>query len=86
MNALRDQILSGVSFAELAGQYSMDPENAAEGGLLGDFTAEDLPDLFKDAILATPVGTVTEVLKMRTYCISLSGIRKCRSGFIPLMK
>lgn len=63
MNAVRDQILSGVSFAELAGQYSMDPETAAEGGLLGDFTAEDLPDLFKDAILATPVGTVTEVLK-----------------------
>ncbi|HNQ43460.1 MAG TPA: peptidylprolyl isomerase, partial [Candidatus Cloacimonadota bacterium] len=63
MNELRSRIMAGESFAELATQYSTDAETAADGGLLGEFAMEDIPDLFADAILATPVGSVTEVLK-----------------------
>ena len=63
MNDLRDEIHSGADFAEIAEEYSMDPDSATDGGLLGDFTEQDIPQLFSAPIMSTPVGDVTEVLK-----------------------
>ncbi|MCK9333985.1 MAG: peptidylprolyl isomerase [Candidatus Cloacimonetes bacterium] len=63
MNSIRERILAGESFADLATQYSSDAETAAEGGLLGEFAERDFPELFSAALMATPVGSPTEVLK-----------------------
>lgn len=63
MNTLRERILAKESFASLAEEYSQDPETAAEGGLLGDFSERDFPELFAAPIMNTAVGAPTEVLK-----------------------
>ncbi|MCB5253796.1 MAG: peptidylprolyl isomerase [Candidatus Cloacimonadaceae bacterium] len=63
MNDLRSRILAGEDFAVIAREYSMDPESKEDGGLLGEFTEQDIPQLFSAPILSTPVGEVTEVLK-----------------------
>ncbi|MCK9585159.1 MAG: peptidylprolyl isomerase [Candidatus Cloacimonetes bacterium] len=63
MNELRSRILAGEDFAVIAQEYSLDPESKAEGGYLGDFSEQDIPQLFSAPILSTPVGEVTEVLK-----------------------
>lgn len=63
MNTLRDRVIAGESFAELASTHSMDPDTAADGGLLGEFSERDFPELFAAPLMATPVGTPTEVLK-----------------------
>ena len=63
MNTLRSRIVAGESFADIATEYSMDPQTKEEGGLLGEFTEQDIPQLFTAPIMSTPVGIVTEVLK-----------------------
>ncbi len=64
MNDIRAQFTSGSkSFAELAAEYSQDEETAATGGIIGEFGAEELPELFATALLRTPVGQMTEVLE-----------------------
>jgi len=63
MNRLRDEIRAGADFAAIAQEYSMDPETKDDGGLLGDFSEEDIPQLFRAPIMNTPIGEVTEVLK-----------------------
>ncbi|MCB5287279.1 MAG: peptidylprolyl isomerase [Candidatus Cloacimonetes bacterium] len=63
MNELRSRIVAGEDFAVIAQEYSLDPESKAEGGYLGDFSEQDIPQLFSAPILSTPVGEVTEVLK-----------------------
>jgi peptidyl-prolyl cis-trans isomerase SurA len=63
MNSLRDRIIAGESFAEIAEQHSQDPDTASDGGLLGEFSERDFPELFAAPLLSTPVGTPTEVLE-----------------------
>lgn len=63
MNTLRSRIVAGEDFATIAEEFSMDPQSKEEGGLLGEFTQKDIPELFSAPIVSTPVGMVTEVLK-----------------------
>lgn len=63
MNQIRSRIVAGEDFALLAEEYSMDPESKEDGGFLGEFTEQDIPQLFSAPIISTPVGVVTEVLK-----------------------
>jgi len=63
MEDIRQRIQDGEEFAALAREYSMDTESAKDGGLLGEFAEEDIPQLFAAPIMSTPVGTVTEVLE-----------------------
>lgn len=64
MESIRAQFISGSkSFAELAAEYSQDTETASSGGIIGEFSAEELPELFATALLRTPVGQMTEVLE-----------------------
>jgi peptidyl-prolyl cis-trans isomerase SurA len=62
MNNIRAQFQAGKSFAELADQWSDDRESAAEGGIIGEFTETELPELFATTLRALPVGGITEVL------------------------
>lgn len=63
MEDIRARIIAGESFATLAQEYSMDQESKAEGGVMGEFTELDLPELFATQILQTPVGVVTPMLE-----------------------
>jgi peptidyl-prolyl cis-trans isomerase SurA len=63
MNSIRTRILAGESFADLAEEYSHDPESAADGGLLGEFAERDFPELFAAPLTATQIGEPTEVLE-----------------------
>lgn len=50
------------SFAELAHLYSDDPEADSTGGMIGEVTETDVPELFRETIMSTPVGQMTPVL------------------------
>ncbi len=63
MEDIRARFARGESFAALATAYSMDPESAADGGSLGEFSEPDFPELFSAQILQTPVGQLTPVLE-----------------------
>ena len=51
------------TFAELAQEYSLDEETKAKGGIVGDLSEAELPELFAAQIMAAPVGQMTPVLE-----------------------
>ena len=63
MDSIRDRITKGESFAALATEYSMDEDSKAEGGMIGEFSETDFPELFAAQIMQSPVGGVTPVLE-----------------------
>lgn len=63
MQEVRERIVAGESFAELAREYSFDTNSSEDGGLLGEFGVEDLPELFAPVIMAAEVGMPTQVLQ-----------------------
>ncbi len=58
---IRKQALEGADFAELARTWSEDL-SAAEGGLLGEQTEDQLDPVVARAVEATPVGGISEVV------------------------
>lgn len=62
MSDIRNRFLRGEAFSELATAYSHDEESAVDNGLIGEFTAEELPELFSVVLASLPVGSITEVL------------------------
>ena len=50
------------SFEDLARLYSDDPQADSTGGMLGELSEEDIPELFRDAIMSSTVGRMTPVL------------------------
>jgi len=60
IDAARDRLLAGESFAVVAAEVSADPASAPRGGLLGAFRLEDLSEEFQTVIDAAQVGQVTE--------------------------
>ncbi|MGI6197542.1 MAG: peptidylprolyl isomerase [Candidatus Cloacimonadaceae bacterium] len=63
MDDVRDRLIKGASFADLAREYSDDEQSAATGGIVGEYDANGMPELFRAAIMATPVGEPTAVLE-----------------------
>ncbi|MAF07653.1 MAG: hypothetical protein CL389_07325 [Acidiferrobacteraceae bacterium] len=59
---IRQRINDGLAFAEAARRYS-DGGKAAEGGSLGVRTAEQLPQLFLDAVEGVPVGGLSAIFQ-----------------------
>ncbi|MFH0779091.1 MAG: peptidylprolyl isomerase [Candidatus Eisenbacteria bacterium] len=59
---LRRRIEAGESFAELAKQYSDDPETATKGGVVGTYPVEAISPAVKNAIKGVPVGGITDVV------------------------
>ncbi len=64
METIRSLYSSGEkTFAELAAQYSIDPEAATNGGNIGEMSEAEFPELFAPQIQAAPVGELTPVLE-----------------------
>ena len=65
INDLRNQIIAGADFNEMAAKYSEDPSAAQNKGLLGYFTAFQMVYPFEDMTYRTPVGQVSEIVRTR---------------------
>jgi len=63
METVRQRILEGSPFSELATVYSEDVESVQDGGIIGEFDEAGMPELFQAVIMATPVGQPTQVLE-----------------------
>lgn len=63
MESIRSRFAAGESFSSLALAYSMDPESKADGGIIGDFSEKEFPELFAAPIMQVPVGQMTPVLE-----------------------
>lgn len=56
----------GMDFAEVAAQYSSDPNGAKKGGKVGWITGFSIPEMaFEDMVYNTPVGEVSEVFSTK---------------------
>jgi len=65
INDLRNQIIAGADFNEIAAKYSEDPSAAQNKGLLGYFTAFQMVFPFEEMTYRTPVGQVSEIVRTR---------------------
>jgi peptidyl-prolyl cis-trans isomerase D len=63
INAIRERILAGENFAELAKELSEDPVSAAEGGSLGEVGRGDMVPTFESALFSLKVGELSEPVK-----------------------
>ncbi len=65
INDIRNQILAGADFNEMASKYSEDPSAAQNKGLLGYFSAFQMVYPFEDMAYLTPVGQVSPIIRTR---------------------
>ena len=65
LTALRDRIMAGSDFADLARANSDDPTSASEGGELGWINPANLPPGFRSAIESLQAGEVSEIFRSR---------------------
>lgn len=63
MEDVRERLSHGESLAYLASEISEDEESAANGGIIGEYDAQGMPELFRTVIMSTPVGEPTPVLE-----------------------
>jgi parvulin-like peptidyl-prolyl isomerase len=72
--ALLERLKAGASFAELAADYSEDPESSQRGGDLGLVPVSRLmqaPPAFRDAVINKPAGSITVVSQNGAHSIVL---------------
>ena len=60
---LRDQVVQGASFSELAKLHSQDPGSSSAGGSLGEVERGMMVKPFEDALFAMEVGALSEPVK-----------------------
>ncbi len=65
INAIRDSIINGASFEEMARKYSDDRSAKKNGGKLNYFTVFDMVYPFESAAYNTPVGEISPVFRTR---------------------
>jgi len=63
INVIRNRILAGESFAELAGELSDDPVSAADGGSLGEIGRGDMVPTFESALYSLTLDELSEPVK-----------------------
>jgi peptidyl-prolyl cis-trans isomerase SurA len=63
INNVRDRIIDGESFSELAKEFSEDPGSAQQGGELGWLGRGVLADEFEKVMIESPIGDVSPVFQ-----------------------
>ena len=63
MNNILEKLNSGEDFVSLAKEYSEDDSSAANGGIIGEFTKEEYPEMFKEYLENLDYGEYTSVIK-----------------------
>mgnify|MGYP001079094686 FL=1 len=66
LEALRNRISQGISFAELARSNSDDPTTASQGGDLGWINPANLPPNFRERVEALDVGELSQPFRARS--------------------
>lgn len=62
---IRQRILDGAVFEEMAMMYSQDPQTAPKGGDLGYFELSQMVQPFDSTVEHTPIGEISEIIKTR---------------------
>lgn len=60
---VKNKLLSGEDFAELAKEYSTDTSNNEQGGELGFFSRGEMMQEFEDAAFSLEIGTISNPVK-----------------------
>ncbi len=78
---LRSKIIAGTSFAQVAKEYSEDPETAAKGGRLDALALDQLPPEFRTAVESIEIGEVSEPFEseLGIHLVRLDDFSKGRS-------
>ena len=63
MNNILEKLNSGEDFVSLAIEYSEDDSSAANGGIIGEFTIEEYPEMFKEYLENLDYEEYTSVIK-----------------------
>jgi len=61
--SLRNRIIGGENFALLAGEFSLDPGSAANGGDLGSFARGEMVPAFEEVAFSLEVGDVSPLVE-----------------------
>lgn len=62
MQNILNQLRGGSDFGKMAQQYSQD-ESGLSGGVIGQFSADNYPELFRDVIKPLEIGEYSEVIR-----------------------
>lgn len=65
IESLHQRLLAGEDFAEMAKEHSEDPGSALNGGDLGWSTGEQFVEKFREALLQTEVGRISDPFRSR---------------------
>ena len=60
---IRERILAGADFGEMARLYSEDPETSGSGGQVGEIPVTNLPDFFQKAISGVDDGEIAPLIE-----------------------
>ena len=79
--ALKERLLAGEDFANLAGEESGDPGSSQNGGTLGYFERGDMVPVFDSAAFELQVGEISDVVRSQfgLHIIKLTGIQEGRT-------
>ena len=59
---IHEQIMNGEEFGVLAREYSQDDSSAVNGGVIGEYSVENYPELFSSYLLDLDYGSITDVI------------------------
>ena len=77
IDSIRNELLNGADFIEMAKNYSQDKFSAAKGGYLGFTPAGTFPYGFETAVYETPEGEISEIVESHVgWHIVKAGERK----------
>ncbi|OPX29976.1 MAG: hypothetical protein B1H06_00625 [Candidatus Cloacimonas sp. 4484_143] len=63
MESVLQKLANGEEFSDLAKTYSEDDESAVKGGVIGEFTKDTYPEMFKKYLENLEVGETTELIR-----------------------
>ena len=76
MESVLQKLAEGEEFSELAKTYSEDDESAVKGGIIGEFTKDTYPEMFKKYLENLEVGENTELIREQESFYIFSILKK----------